>query len=246
MQCPSLDEVTPAHLAECERCRQRLALQERLRAKVRAAEEEVNLPAGFQARLKARLDRAQAAPEKGRMASSGWAGRLFRSLGVAACLILACLPLLLRNQGHGFQLSQALAEHHVACWALPTSPHCAADVARWNESHQGPQVRVPLKNGFSEKERRICPFGDVGLGPHLLLHDPKGRQASLFILPLQEARGQVPKSPEAYQLGSQTVAMWHSPNWAFALVAEGPKSEVMQWVEPALGSDQPWRILAAH
>lgn len=244
MQCPSLDDVTPAHLAECERCRRRLALQERLREKVRVAEAEVTLPPGFQARLKARMDRVQTAPEKGRWASRGWAGSLFRSLGLAACLLLACLPLLLRTQGHGIQLGQALAAHHAACWALPTNSQCAIDVAHWNESHQAAQVRVPLKDGFVEKDRRICPFGEVGQGPHLLMHDPKGRQASLFILPLKEAGGQVPASLEAYQVGSQTVAMWHSPNWAFALVAVGPKSEVVQWVQPALGSDQPWRALA--
>lgn len=221
-------------------------MQEGMRAKVLEAEQEVKLPAGFHDRLKVRLDCVQAGPEKGRLASLGWAGRLFRGLGMAACLLLACLPLLLRNQGHGFQLSQALAEHHAACWALPTNSHCATDVAHWNDTHQGPQVRVPLDDGFKEQERRICPFGDVGVGPHLLLHDPKGRQASLFILPLQEAQGSVPEAVEAHQLGSQTVAMWHSRNWAFALVAQGPKIEVTQWIQPALGSDQPWRILAAQ
>ncbi|MBX3165819.1 MAG: hypothetical protein KF760_00350 [Candidatus Eremiobacteraeota bacterium] len=223
-----------------------MAWREGLREKVRSAESEVTLPAGFQARLKARLERVETAAERGRWAATSWAGRLFRGLGLAACLLLACLPLLLRSQGHGFQLSQALAEHHAACWALPANSQCATDVAHWNEKHNGPQVRVPLKDGFVEKERRICPFGEVGLGPHLLLHDPKGRQASLFILPIEEADGKVPQSLEAYQMGSQTVAIWHSPKWAFALVAAGAKDEVTQWIQPALGSEQPWRILAGH
>ena len=215
-----------------------------MRAKLRSSEEEVGLPAGFHERLKIRLDRVQATPEKGRLGARSWAGRVFRGLGMAACLLLACLPLLLRNQGQGFQLSQALAEHHAACWALPPNSQCATDVAHWNDAHPGHDVRVPLVDGFEEKERRICPFADVGLGPHVLMHDPKGRQASLFILPLNEARGQVPQELVSYAVGSQTVAMWHSPNWAFALVAQGPPKEVQQWVQPALGSDQPWRILA--
>lgn len=212
---------------------------------MRSAESTVAVPPGFQERLRSRLDRVQAAPERNRMAAMGWGGRLFRSLGVAACLLLACLPLLLRNQGHGRVLSQALAEHHVACWGLPPNSRCVSDVAQWNEVHKAPQVRVPLKEGFVEKERRICPFGEVGVGPHLLLRDPKGRQASLFILPRKEAGEQVPESLEAYEVGPQTVALWHSPNWAFALVASGSRREVTQWVQPALGSNHPWRILAA-
>ncbi len=217
-----------------------------MRARLRSSEQEVELPAGFQERLKLRLDRVQATPEKGRLGARSWSGRLFRGLGMAACLLLACLPLLLRNQGQGLQLSHALAEHHAACWALPPSSQCATDVAHWNETHQDAQVRVPLVDGFMEKERRICPFGEVAWGPHVLLHDPKGRQASLFILPLKEAKGQVPQQLQSYAVGSQTVAMWHSPNWAFALVAQGAPNEVQQWVQPALGCDQPWRILVAR
>jgi hypothetical protein len=246
MQCPAPDEVTPAHLSECERCRRAFAFQQGLCAKLRAAEEELPVPPGFQARLLARLDRVQAAPEPGRLAARGWAGRLFRGLGVAACLMLACLPLLLRGQGQGDLLSKALAEHHAACWSLPSNARCVTDVEHWVETHKGPQVRVPLVQGFSEKERRICPFGEVGVGPHLLLVDPKGRQASLFILPLKEAGGRIPKELRSYVVGAQTVATWHSPNWAFALVAEGPENEVLQWIQPALGSDQPWRILASR
>lgn len=244
MQCPSLDEVTPAHLSECERCRRALALQEGLCAKLVSSEGEAAVPPGFRARLVARLDRVQAEPEPGRLAARGWAGRLFRGLGMVACLLLACLPLVLRGQGS--RLGEALAEHHAACWGLPTNSKCAIDVEHWTQAHRGPQVRVPLAQGFVQKERRICPFGDVAAGPHVLMFDPKGRQASLFILPLSEARGRVPRDLQAQTVGSQTVAMWHSPNWAFALVAEGPKSEVMRWVEPALGSDQPWLILAAR
>ncbi|MBN9416414.1 hypothetical protein ABS71_16845 [bacterium SCN 62-11] len=220
-----------------------MALQEGLRAKLQAAE-ATELPEGFRARLVARLDRVQAEVEPGRLAARGWTGRIFRGLGLVACLLLACLPLMFRGQAS--QLSEALAEHHAACWALPTNSRCVTDVEHWVETHPAAQMRVPLAQGFVEKERRICPFGDVATGPHLLLLDPKGRQASLFILPLSESKGRVPKDLQAQAVGSQTVAMWHSRNWAFALVAQGSKDEVVQWVQPALGSDQPWRILAAR
>ena len=84
----------------------------------------------------------------------------------------------------------------------------------------------------------------MGKGPHLLLTDAKGRQASLFVLPLQEAGGQVPQSPIAYRVGNQTVALWHGPHWAFALVSPASEGETLQWIRPALGSDRPWRWLA--
>ena len=135
MQCPALDELTPAHLSECERCRRAFAVQQGLSALLCAAEEEVAVPPGFQARLSAHLDRVQVAPERGRLAARGWAGRLFRGVGVAACLVLACLPLILRGQGQGVLLSRALAEHHAACWALPSNARCLADVKQWGESH---------------------------------------------------------------------------------------------------------------
>ncbi|MBS2038788.1 hypothetical protein JST97_27655 [bacterium] len=248
MQCPSLDDLTPVHLNECERCRKLLALQEGLRAKLRQSEGEVPIPQGFQERLKARLDRVERAPERGRLASSGWIGRAFRSFGLAACLALALLPWLTRNQSSSFRLSEALAEHHSACWALPKNSRCASDWEAWSQAHQNPEVPVPLSAsaGLQEQERRICPFGDVGKGPHLLLHDPKGRQASLFVLPLAESQDRLPKRPVAYRIGTDTVALWHGPHWGFALVSPASENETLEWIQPALGSDQPWLYLAAR
>lgn len=246
MQCPSPDDLTSAHLDQCERCRRVLAVQEGLRLKLRQSEQEWAIPQGFQARLKAHLDRVEQAPEPGRLRARGWAGRFFRGLGLAACLALASLPLLLRHHGGGFKLSEALAEHHAACWALPGNAQCVTDVANWSEAHHHPEVPIPLlaSSGLQEKERRICPFGEIGKGPHLLLRDPKGRQASLFVLPLAESQGQLPQRPVAYRIGTQTVALWHGPHWSFALVSPAPEQETLEWIQPALGSDQPWHVLA--
>lgn len=248
MQCPPLDDITPAHLSECERCRRQLALQEGMRGKLRQSEGELAIPEGFQARLKARLDRAQQLPERGRLAARGWAGRLFSGLGLAACLALAFLPFVTRRQSGSFKLSEALAQHHSECWALPENSQCATDVASWGAAHQNPEVPVPLLDsaGLKEKEMRICPFADVGKGPHMLLNDPKGRQASLFVLPLNESQGKVPQQPVAYQVGKDTVVLWHGPNWAFGLVSPASQSETLEWIKPALGSDQPWIVLAVR
>jgi hypothetical protein len=243
MQCPSLDEITPAHLSECERCRRQLALQGAMRGKLRQAEGEWAIPKGFHSRLKARLDSVQQ-PSPGWR----WAGRIFSAVGLAACLALALLPWLTRNQSGSFKLSEALAQHHSECWALPENSQCLTDVASWGTAHHNPELPVPLldSSGLKEKERRICPFADVGKGPHMLLKDPKGRQASLFVLPLDESQGRVPQQPVAYQVGSDTVVLWHGAHWAFGLVSPASQSETLQWIKPALGSDQPWQILAAR
>lgn len=249
MQCPSLDDLSPAHLAECDRCRRLLALHEKQKARLREAEAGLVIPEGFQQRLKMRLDRVQVTGEAGHMRSRGLAGRFFRGLGLAACLALALLPWLQQGRDPNRKIMGELAQHHSECWALPDNSACASQVAAWIDGHPNSRIPYPLlaSSGTSEKERRICPFADLGHGPHLLLHDAKGRQASLFVMPMAEVKkpAELPGKPIAYRVGDEVVALWHGPNWAFGLVAQGSPAEVLQWIQPALGSDQPWRILAA-
>lgn len=250
MQCPSLDDLSPDHLAECDRCRRLLALHEKQRAKLREAEAGLAIPEGFQQRLKLRLDRVQEGSEAGHMRSSGTAGRFFRGLGLAACLALALLPWMQQGRDPGRRLMGELAQHHGQCWSHSSDNSArVSQVARWVAAHPAAEVPSPLvaSAGFTEKERRICPFADLGHGPHLLLHDRQGRPASLFVMPLAEVHNQAGLSakPVAYRVGDEVVALWHGPNWAFGMVAQGTPAEILQWIQPAIGSDRPWRILAA-
>jgi len=182
------------------------------------------------------------------MRSSGVAGRLFRGLGLAACLALALLPWLQQGHDSSRMLMSELAQHHGECWAQPRSSACASQVAAWVAAHPNPEISFPLVGsaGLTEQERRICPFANLGHGPHVLLHDNKGRPASLFVMPMAEVKnsGVLPEKPVAYRAGNEVVALWHGPRWAFGLVAQGSPNEVLQWIQPAFGSDQPWRILA--
>jgi anti-sigma factor RsiW len=169
LDAASMAEVA-AHLEACPTCREQAEAERRLRGEL-AALRSPDLPAGLEARLRARARRRPVA------AAARWA------LPLAAVLLLG-----LWARGHAPLVAWELSRDHHHCFSrrpLPAKVWSGEPgvVGEWFE-RQGTHVPpLPEKVGdLVLVGARYCPLPDVSLAPHAYYVSDR-RHVSVFVVP---------------------------------------------------------------